>query len=193
MHRILILPDVLKAGYPVGPDTGYPAIYLAYKWKKRKKIYNGPVHFLCIFPSPFLIPSTHLLLTLFFTFLFFFLSVSFPLFLSLYLYHFLSPSCIFPFCTFHPFSSFSPSFLLHLPCPPSSLSRFPSFSAPFTSLPFLSFPFPSLPIPPLPTSPNLKAFPSLSCPSNYNLCSPSSLTLSTLLFPSLHPSSSPFP
>ena len=46
-------------------------------------------------------------------------SVSFPIFLSLYLYIFFALSI-----SSH-FHSFSPSFLLHLPCPSSLLSRFP--------------------------------------------------------------------
>ena len=92
---------------------------------------------------------------------------------TVYLYPFLSPPCYFPFCTFHLFHSFTPFFLLHLPCPSASLTcspiPFPFSPHYLSSFPFLSFPFacfphsPHFPFPPRPTSPNLKAspFPSL--------------------------------
>ena len=90
------------------------------------------------FPYPIYSPSPFSLLSLF-------PSVSYPLFLSLYLqiYPFLFLPVIFPLLNCSPFRFFffflSP---LHLPCPSSSLSRFPLpflFSPP-TLLPYLSSP-----------------------------------------------------
>ena len=106
------------------------------------------------FSSSPLLSSSHLLTFSllssipFFPFSFSFLSQ----FLSLYLYPFLSLPVIFPFLHFSPFPFFFHSFLLHLPCPSSSLSHFPlpflislspSFSARLTFLPSLSSPSPS--------------------------------------------------
>ena len=120
--------DTDFAGYPVG----------------RKNWYI----FLFLFPSPFLIPSTHLQLTLFypfFPFSFSFLSQ----FLTLYLYPFLSPPCYFPlFALFTlsilfliPFSFIFPVPPLHF-LVPSPLPFQPPlpFFLPFPLLPLRLFP-----------------------------------------------------
>ena len=140
------------------------------------------------------------------TFLSLFLSVSFLLFLPLYLYPSISPPCYFPLVALFTLSIlFLLSFFFIFPVPPLHflVSLSPSFSAPITFFPSLSFPSP-LPVFPIPLTSHSPLFPlpqilkfplSLPChfPSHFNWYSPSSLPLSTLLFTSLHPSSSPFP
>ena len=94
MHRILILPDT-GTGYPVGPHTGYPAIFLPFtsSWLNKKNCRQCTGKYFSS-PSPRL-SSSHLL-TFSFSPLSLFPSVSFPLFLLLYLYPFLSLTCHFP-------------------------------------------------------------------------------------------------
>ena len=165
--------------------------------KSNKKFADVPVHIYEYLPliSPFLIPSASPLLALVFPLLFFITLVSFPLFLLIFLNPFPSPLVFSPICTsLHSSHSFSPSihihplfpftlpvvpvflsssFLLHLPCHSSSLSRFLSpfsfpLSLPFSPLYLSSFPLLSFlfcfPVPltlPLPSSSPL--FPALYC------------------------------
>ena len=145
-------PAILKAGYRISGGAGYrisgriSGYFLNLKLvKQNKKFAHVPYRyiFLFLFPSPFLIPSTHLQLTLFypfFPFSFSFLSQ----FLSLYLYPFLSPPCYFPlFALFTLSILFLIPFSFIFPVPPLHflVSLSPSFSSFF--LPSLSSPSPS--------------------------------------------------
>ena len=124
MHRILILPDT-GTGYPVGPHTGYPAIFLPFtsNWLNKKNCRQCTGKYFSS-SSPRLF-SSHLL-TFSFSPLSLFPSVSFPLFLLLYLQYILS--CPLPVISL-PRPIYIPLPLCHL---------VPSFSPPRTFL----FPFP---------------------------------------------------